>query len=146
MSVLILLIIFTFFAFIRHLKELKKYHQEHPEEAKIYEEKKKIFREKRNDYFYGLGVLVGIGAIFIGIFSSIIILGFQILKYLKTGNWSSLSLIDIMRYYEVGWAEQPHDWFGLWYALNSIHISIIIFLICTLIVIGLITLKNLREK
>lgn len=63
------------------------------------------------------------------IFAPLLILGYQFYVYLKTGYWQTLSIIDVMQYYEISWALSPGDWYELWNILNMINISVPVFII-----------------
>ena len=80
--------------------------------------------------------LIGGIALLIGILAPICIFGYQILTYLKTGFWQSISVINVMQYYGIKWAFVPNDWLGLWKLLNMVNISVPIFIIFSWISYG----------
>lgn len=60
----------------------------------------------------------------LSIFCPFFVIGYQIFLYLKNGFWQSLSIIDVLSYFNIPWAVWPNDWIGLWKVLNFINISI----------------------
>ncbi len=67
----------------------------------------------------------------------LIVFGFQIYEYLRTGSWLSVSVISTLAWCGIApianWAAVPNDWIGLHRILSMIPTSL------ALIVVGSIT-------
>jgi hypothetical protein len=128
-----------------HEKKHKKFYDTHPDLASKLIEKYANERlddeiKYKNRFEPLIDVILTCTAIFFllcAILGPIISLSYQILKYLKTGFWPSLSIIDIMKYFEINWATSPNDWFGLWQILNFLNFSILIFFFSFFILLGI---------
>ncbi|MBZ3693261.1 hypothetical protein [Phyllobacterium calauticae] len=42
----------------------------------------------------------------------LISLGYQVLGYLRTGQWTAVSLLDALKYFGFTWATKPVSWVG----------------------------------
>ena len=61
------------------------------------------------------------------------IAGWQVLHYLKTGEWMPVSLITGLQYLDVPWAFVPMNWVGLHTILDHVHLGLGVFLLCSLL-------------
>lgn len=108
----------------------RKYYKDCPDEAKEVLHKHQIrqkFKKIMFERFCGFGaILFSLGAILI----PIIIWGYQVFTYLKYGFWEGVSIINVLSYMEVSWAQAPSSWVGLWKILNYINAGFGGFLIC----------------
>jgi len=80
------------------------------------------------------------------VFASFILSGpcillWQIYGYLRFEKWLPLSIIDVLRYCEVGWASFPTDWTGLYRILEWMPISLSLPLIGVILIL-LISANN----
>jgi len=60
----------------------------------------------------------------LGFFGALGIWGWQILRYLKVGEWPSLSVIDVMRSLKIEWAYAPDAWIGVHKILNECPLAL----------------------
>jgi|SRR3989304_2915766 len=63
----------------------------------------------------------------VGLLAAIGIIGWQIYTYLKLGEWTSLSIITVLRWFSADWARSPSDWAGVHKILNEIPLSLTAF-------------------
>jgi len=68
--------------------------------------------------------------------STVGIVIWQIYYYLKNDVWYSISVIKGMQYFNVQWASNPTDWQGLWRVLDFMPLSLSIFIVVFLVLIG----------
>ena len=62
--------------------------------------------------------------VFLGIFlSGIGIILWQILYYLKTGEWFSMSVVFLLQKIGFEWTSNPTDWIGIYNLLDRIPLS-----------------------
>jgi hypothetical protein len=59
-------------------------------------------------------VLIGLGLLCLGL----LVLGWRVYRYLRTGVWFPESLIDSLAWLGNDWAVVPDDWYGVWYILD----------------------------
>ena len=72
-----------------------------------------------------LDILIPILAL--GVLGAIGIIGWQIYSYLKLGEWHSLSVITVLRWCNIEWANSPSDWAGVHKILNEFPLSLASF-------------------
>ena len=83
-------------------------------------------------YFRELEGLTGAGSIALycvglGLFAAIGILGWQILDWLKTGDWQALTLMSALASIGVDWASTPQSWIGIHNLLKEIPLTVAAF-------------------
>ncbi len=75
-----------------------------------------------------------------GILVGVAILAIQIYFWLKTGEWSSFSILDVFLYFgfiEERWYFTPDNWNGLHSVMDWLHGSIAIVFAWSLLIFGL---------
>ena len=60
----------------------------------------------------------------VGVLAAIGIIGWQFYSYLKLGEWPSLSVITLLRWFNIEWAGAPSDWVGVHMILNEFPLSL----------------------
>jgi hypothetical protein len=83
----------------------------------------------------GTGVLVGI----MWLAFALLVAGWQVIGYLKTGNWIGVGVIEVVRFFDGEWVEKPTSWIGLNEVLRVIPLSI------TFLAMGLANLFLTRD-
>ena len=73
-------------------------------------------------------IVYGLMAFLFGAFSALTIVGWQIYGYLRSGDWVSISIIDVLNWLEIAWAKNPQSWFGLYELLTKMSFSLTIFI------------------
>lgn len=142
---IIIFIIPPIFLMMHALKK-EKYYREHPNEAhiqmEIHKEKnrKKKVKAKRLEYLFNIIVLF-ISSL-LALLSPVIIISYQVYIYLKSGIWTTFSIIDCLKYYNVQWATTPTDWYGIWKLLDYINISVPISLFTGILFLVIILDRN----
>lgn len=58
------------------------------------------------------------------IFSGIFVVVWQIYRYLRYDIWTSVSVIDALRWSSVMWAHNPTDWLGIYRILDWMPLSL----------------------
>lgn len=78
--------------------------------------------DKSNKSEYGEFIVVGVivGLIFSGIGTFL----WQVYHFLRFDEWTSLSLVDALRWCDLPWAYLPTEWVGLYRVLDFIPLSI----------------------
>ena len=74
--------------------------------------------------------------------SPFIMLLYQIVMYLKTSNWITFSVIDLLVYFHNTWAISPTDWHGLWNVLDTLNPAYLM----PLIFLVMLTLAKFNEE
>ena len=63
----------------------------------------------------------------LGLFAAIGILGWQVLDWLKTGDWHALTLMSTLASIGVEWAARPQSWIGIHNLLKEIPLTVAAF-------------------
>lgn len=60
------------------------------------------------------------------ILAAALLVGNQVLGYLRDGYWTSISLLDVLRYYFANpWLDAPATWIGVWKIMSSVPAALI---------------------
>lgn len=128
--IIISIIFFIYLFVIKTIRWIEIFNNEpNPTKDKNINDIFKFVRRMNTDELKGeIFGLLGLISILISLISPFLIIGYQIILYLKNGFWQPISIIDALRYFEVKWASWPYDWIGLWKILDQINVSIPIFI------------------
>jgi hypothetical protein len=58
------------------------------------------------------------------------IIGWQVYKYMRIGEWYPLSVISALRWCNVQWSFFPTEWFGLYKILDYLPLSVATIIVC----------------
>lgn len=108
-----------------------------------------MYTEFKEKYGIALGEIfthIILWPIAIGFSACVFILLNQGLKFLQSGNWPSISVVDALRFYGSEWAAYPDVWLGVHNILDSLPMSIgaVILGFLPLIVFILVTRSGVR--
>ena len=82
------------------------------------------FKEKDGFAFGEILTHIILWPIALGFSACLFILLSQCLKFLQSGTWPSISVVDALRFFGSEWATYPDAWLGVHNFLNSLPVSI----------------------
>jgi hypothetical protein len=72
----------------------------------------------------GMAALYCVG---LGFFAALGVLGWQAVGWLRTGEWTTLTLLSGLASGGVEWASSPDSWIGIYNLLNHVPLTVAVF-------------------
>ena len=99
---------------------------------------------KDNYQWYDLPTVVTTTCCALGFIAAIGVVGYQLVNWFKTGVWKSFDFISFLGEFS-NWAKAPDDWIGLHKLIETVPLTVGLFLIGCLIGILSIYVKIITD-